>query len=280
VSVKFFGQFLLERGLVTRDHLLQAIRLQESRDLRLGDYAIRRGYLTELHAERINQAQLTTDKRFGEIAMEMGLLTAEQLDELLTLQQNDYMLLGEALLNLGAIQDGVLERELEAFKKDQARYIVDDVVFPPGSADASLLAIPIDLTAKLMLRLLGIHGKIGEGEREVRYPVERLVSVSLRFSGSLEFDYTLSVSKDIALCIAERILGEPPGPGEEDVVIDSVKELCNVVCGNAAAKYAQIGRRVEIGPPSQGAPKLGDGKKFIMFPLHVAEGAVEVRILR
>jgi CheY-specific phosphatase CheX len=279
VSVKFFGQFLLERGVVSREALLRAISLQESRNLRLGDYAIRRGYLTEPQSEQINQAQLTADKRFGELAVEMGLLTSAQVDELLTLQQNDYILLGEALLEEDILARPVLERELKAFKEDQERYLVDDVVFPPGTKDASLLAIPVDLTAKMLLRLVGIHGKIGESEREVRPPVGRLQSVTIAFSGALSAHYTLSVSRDIAELVAARILGEPPKPDEDEVVIDSVKELCNVICGNAAAKFAQLGRRVEIGPPSETAPPLEDGKTFILFPLHVAEGAVEIRIL-
>ncbi len=278
MSVKFFGQFLLERGIVTRSHLVAAIRLQESRNLRLGDYAVRRGYLTEPQADQINQAQLTADKRFGELAIEMGLLTPEQVDELLILQQNDYILLGEALIDQNAIERSALDRELEAFKRDQTRYIIDEVVFPPGTKEPSLLAVPIDLTPKMLLRLLGIHGKLGAGESESRYPVERLVSVTISFTGSVKVDYTLSVSRDIAASVTEKIMGEPPLPGDDDVVTDSVKELANIICGNAAAKYAQLGRRVEIGPPSMGVPNIGPEKGFIFFPIHVAEGAVEVRL--
>lgn len=279
MSVKFFGQFLLERGVVSREKLMEALALQDTRNLRLGDYAIRRGLLTEAQADKVNRAQLTEDMRFGEIAVEMNFLTEQQVNELLTLQQNDYLLLGEALLEKKTVERAVLERELMAFKADQNQYLIDEVIFPPGVKDPSLLAIPVDLTAKMLNRIANVTSKIGEGTREVRPPVDRLISVSVTFSGDLHANYTLSVSKDIAKEVAIRILGDDSDIDDETVV-DCLRELCNVICGNSAAKFAQAGKRVEIGPPWSGAPQLEGDDKFIVFPLHVASGAVEVRILR
>lgn len=277
MSVKFFGQFLLERGVVGRRALLDALDLQEARNRRIGAHAVRLGYLSEADVERINRLQLTQDKRFGELALELGLLTPEQVPELLSLQRNDAVLLGEALVELGHVERPTLERELGAFADDQAGYLVGEVIFPPGVRDPSLLAVPVDLTVKLLERLAGVSSKLGEGEREVRPPVSRLVSVTVSFSGGLTADYTLSLSTDLAARVAERILGEA-GPHDEATTLDAVKELANVVCGNAAAKLAQVGRPVEIGPPASGAPRLERGQKFVLFPLHVPEGAVEVRI--
>ncbi len=278
MSVKFFGQFLLERGVVRREALLTALELQDGRNLRLGDYAVRRGYMTEAQAETLNRQQLTVDRRFGELAVEAGFLTPAQVEELLALQRNDYVLLGEALLELGHIDRETLDAQLEAFEADQARYLVDEVIFPPGVRDASLLALPVDLTAKILLRVVGVTTKIGEGEREVRPPVDRLVSVSVTFSGALRATYTLSVSRDIAGAVFTRMTGLDAAGEDEAEIVDAVKELCNVVCGNAAAKMAKLGRPVDIGPPEVGAPTLEEGKTYVLFPLHVADGAIEVRI--
>ncbi len=280
MSVKFFGQFLLERGAVSRTDLLKAIDLQQARNRRLGEYAVRRGYLTEAQAEQVNQAQLSADKFFGEIAIEMGLLEQGQVEELLTLQQNDHILIGEALITLKLIDSERLEKELAAFEQDQSRYVIDDVIFPPGTAHASLLAVPVDLTAKLLRRIIGIQAKLGEGSLETRSPVSRLVTVTTYFHGSLTCGYTLSISKDIGSAVSQHIAGEAPASPDSEIVIDSVKELCNIISGNAAARYAQLGRKVEISPPAEGAPTLDSGKTFVVFPLHVAEGAVEVRISR
>lgn len=279
MSVKFFGQYLLERGVVTREQLLSALELQDTRNLRLGDYAVRRGYLTEAQSEQINRAQLTEDKRFGEIAIEKGILDEDKLGELLTLQQNDYLMLGEALLEVGPLDRGHLERELKHFKEDQEKYLTDEVIFPPGIREPSLLSIPIDLTAKMLLRIAAVTSKIGEGERSERPPVDRLISVSVQFSGDVEAIYLLSLSEDIARKVALPMLGEDPGDDRE-AVVDSVRELCNVICGNSAAKLAQVGKRVEIGPPQMAEGPLPAHEQAVLFPLHVAEGAAEVRILR
>ncbi|MDF1564562.1 MAG: chemotaxis protein CheX [Deltaproteobacteria bacterium] len=279
MSVKFFGQYLLERGTISREALLKALELQDTRNLRLGDYAVRRGYLTEAQSEQINRIQLTEDKRFGEIAKEKGLLTEEQIGELLTLQQNDYLMLGEALLEVGPLDRQTLEAELKNFKADQEKYLTDDVIFPPGVKEPSLLAIPIDLTAKMLLRIAAVTSKIGEGERSERPPVARLISVAVDFSGGLTAKYLLSLSEDIARKVALPMLGEDPGDDHE-AVIDSVRELCNVICGNSAAKLAQLGKAVEIGPPMMVEGPLPAHEQAILFPLHVADGAAEVRILR
>lgn len=279
MSVKFFGQYLLERGVVTRAQLLEALDLQDARNLRLGDYAVRRGYLTDAQSEKINRVQLTEDKRFGEIAVEQGFLTEAQVQELLVLQQNDYLMLGEALLERGVLDRATLEKELKIFKEDQERYLTDEVIFPPGIRDPSLLSIPIDLTAKILMRIANVTSKIGEGERSERPPVPRLVTVAVELCGDLEATYVLSLSKDISRKVALPMLGEDPGDDEETIV-DSVRELCNVICGNSAAKLAQLGKRVEIRPPSVIEDTLPPHDQAVLFPLHVAEGAAEVRILR
>ncbi len=279
MSVKFFGQFLLERGVVSREELLEALAIQDTRNLRLGDYALRRGYLSEAQSEQINRTQLTEDKRFGEIAVEKGILDEAQVQELLTLQQNDYLMLGEALLEVGKLERATLERELKTFKGDQEKYLTDEVIFPPGIKDPSLLAVPIDLTAKMLIRIANVTSKIGEGERSARPPVERLITVAVEFSGDLEATYLLSLSEDIARKVALPMLGEDPGDDLE-AVVDSVRELCNVICGNSAAKFAQVGKRVEIGPPQMNEGPLPLHDQAVLFPLHVAEGAAEVRILR
>ncbi|NTW88764.1 MAG: chemotaxis protein CheX, partial [Desulfobulbaceae bacterium] len=40
MAVKFFGQFLIEQGVVTSDALLNAINLQDKNNLKLGEMAV------------------------------------------------------------------------------------------------------------------------------------------------------------------------------------------------------------------------------------------------
>ena len=67
----------------------------------------------------------------------------------------------------------------------------------------------------------------------------------------------------------------------EAVVEDAVKEFCNIVCGNAVAKLAQMGVQVDIAPP-ESLPSIPDspqGMISVVFPVHLAEGGLDLRFL-
>ena len=86
----------------------------------------------------------------------------------------------------------------------------------------------------------------------------------------------LSVSDDIAVIIAKRMSGDDQVSAE--FVEDAIKEMCNVICGNAVGKFAQSGKRVDITPPLTGAPMMRAGDKGVYVALKTTEGTVELRI--
>ncbi len=276
MSVKFFGQFLLNRRVVSREQLLDGLLLQGDRNQPLGMYAVKQGYITHEQAERINVAQRGIDERFGDLAIELRLLTRGQVDELLLMQRNDHIRLGEALVELGHIDTAALEREVEAFRADQAAFETGIIEFPPDTPDSAMLSIPVDLTAKMLMRVAGVRTKIEAARSLSDLPDDALVTASISFSGAINSEYVLSVSKDIAVTIARRMTGEDSV--SNDLVEDAIKEMCNVVCGNAVGKFAQSGRRVEITPPLTGAPMMREGDKGVYVQLKPTEGTVELRI--
>jgi len=277
VAVRFFGQFLLGRGVIDREQLLAALALQEERNRPVGAYAVRRGYLTPEQAERVNRAQRSTDERFGDLAVEVGLLTRAQVLELLTLQENDHVRIGEALVELGVFDSEALEREVAAFERDQAPYQTENRIFPESAANPDLLAIILDLTGKMLKRVARIQNKIAAIEELGSMPADDLITVSLTFTGALTSEFVLSVSRDIADQVARSLIGEQE-PVSREVAVDAVKELANVICGNTVGKAAQIGKRVEISPPLEGAPMVREGDHGVFVPLLVAHGVVEIRV--
>ncbi len=277
MAVRFFGQFLLARGVVDRRELLAALALQEERNLPVGSYAVQRGYLTAEQAERINQAQRAADERFGDLAIDLGLLTRAQVLELLTLQENDHVRIGEALVELGHLDAEALEREVEAFERDQAPYRTEERIFPEGTANQDLVAIIVDLTGKMLMRVLRIQSKIAAIDELGSMPAQELITVSLTFTGALNAEFVLSVSEEIAFQVAKSLTGDGD-PVARAVAVDAVKELANIICGNTVGKAAQMGRRVEISPPLEGAPMVREGDRGVFVPMLVAHGVVEVRI--
>ncbi len=282
MGVQFFGEFLIDRWVVTRGQLIEALELQAYRNPRAGAIAVQKGLLTEQQVDEINQKQRSTDLRFIDLAISMGLLTREQADEILTFQKNNHLYLGEALLELGHVTEDILERELAIFREEQAAYELERVTVPAGVSQAQLLEIAVDLTRKMFERVVGIKVKVAEGQLLGNSrPQAAHLTVCVPFRGLSEVRYLLSPSSDVAVGIATAILREDATRESEQVVEDAVKEFCNIICGNTVAKMAQQGLNIEIEPPQSlpSIPTAEAGQQCVVFGLNLAEGGADLRFL-
>lgn len=95
--VQFFGGFLLNKGVVSADQLMDAMQRQATTHIQLGTLAMHASLMTAEQIEEVRIAQTHTDKRFGELCIDKGYLTAEQVEELLEMQYPKYLLLGQIL---------------------------------------------------------------------------------------------------------------------------------------------------------------------------------------
>jgi CheY-specific phosphatase CheX len=287
MGIQFFGEFLLDRWVITRGQLLEALELQEYRNLKFGVLAVQKGYLGQEQVEAINEAQRGTDRRFGDLAVERGFLTDEQSREIITLQKNSYLFLGEALLELGHLTEDVLERELAIFREEQARYDLEAVPVPAGVQPAELIVACVDLTRKMMLRVGGMLAKAGlpmvvrAREPDASRQLDFHLTVGVSLASQPPLRYVLSVSSAVAVTIASRILKEDATRESEALVEDAVREFCNIVCGNAVAKMSQLGRQIDMGPPESldGIPEPEAGGLAVCYPLKVSGGEADLRLL-
>lgn len=113
---QFFGNFLLSKGAVPADKLVDALQKQSSTYLKLGTLAIHAGLLTAADVDRIVIMQTHQDKKFGELAVENGFLTKDQVDELLSAQKPDYLLLGQILIEDGLLTNTQFEDLLQEYQ--------------------------------------------------------------------------------------------------------------------------------------------------------------------
>lgn len=119
---QFFGNFLLSRGILTAEELVDVMEKQSSVHLKLGTIAIHEGLLTASEVDKIVLSQTRQDKRFGEIAVEDGYLTQEQLDKLLAAQKPDYLLLGQILIEEGKLTNTDFENLLSDYQSQNEIY--------------------------------------------------------------------------------------------------------------------------------------------------------------
>jgi CheY-specific phosphatase CheX len=285
MGIQFFGEFLIDRWVVTRGQLIEALELQDYRNLKFGAVAVQKKYLTEEQVEQINERQKKEDMRFADLAVSMELLSEEHAQEILIYQKNNHLFLGEALLELGHITEDILERELTIFKEEQARYTLEEVLVPEGLVGTEIVQVSVDLTRKMFQRVVGTLIKVGEGVvvagADGSPEADFHLSVAIPFEGKVPLRYVLSVSSDVAVNIATRILKEDATRESEEVVEDAVKEFCNIVCGNAAAKLAQMGIQADIAPPESlpAVPQPPEGGQAVVFPVRLTEGGLDLRFI-
>ena len=117
---QFFGNYLLNKKLVSTWQLTEALQLQKTTRLKLGVLAINAGYMTAEQVDDVHNAQTRIDKRIGDIAVDMGYLTVEQVEELLSSQKTGHLLLGQALVDKGYMTTKQFEAALNSYKEQNA----------------------------------------------------------------------------------------------------------------------------------------------------------------
>lgn len=276
MAVKFFGQFLVEKGVVSREILLQAIELQESVNLSFGATCLAMGILTDGDIEKVHNAQRSEDLRFGDMAVKLGLLTSEQMMEVLARQKSTHLYIGEALVKVGGLQAEELPRYLDEFKADQAQYATDTVTIPDGITEPKLWEMVIDLSYKMLTRVALLVFR-----PEPPFVADRLppmnVYAAMDFAGDISGRYLMGVTAATRTKIAKAILKESNVDNEpQEILDDTVMEFVNVALGNIAAKAAQSGKAMEIAPPGileapEGIP-VPAGHKALCFPVCLSDG--------
>ncbi len=277
MAVKFFGQFLVEQGIVSRDALINAIDLQDQKNLKLGEMAVSMGYITQNDIERAHNAQMSKDMKLGDLLVEMGFLTLTQLNDVIIRQKNTHLYIGEALVQVGALTSENLQKHLADFKADQAQYISDGINLPTDISNSTIWEMTADLTFKMITRVLDLQFRPGKCVMvDVLSP--NFMMAAMDFSGDVEARYLISVSEELQQSIARAILREESVAGEPaEVLEDTVMEFVNVVCGNVAAKASQMGvimninPPVTIHPPAAGLP-VPDAHTALSFPIHIGDG--------
>ncbi len=254
MGVKFFGAFLVERGVITREQLFEALEEQKKTNLKLGEHAIRLGYLTPEQVEEIRKLQKREEIRFGEAAVRLGYLTPEQVEQLIRIQKSSHKLLGDILVSKGFITRETLERELKLFEAEQRVYMTEMVYLPEGVKNRDFINIVVDLTKKFLLRTCDINTKFGDFSFE-EYKSSGNFDVQVDISGDVKVKVVFSPPERLGELLVKEY-GIPDSPLMRK---DAIYEFMNIVMGNSAAKMERLGKRISISVPK--VPNIS-GKSF------------------
>ena len=245
MAVRFFGQWLLQKGCVTSEQLLKAIDDQKKTNLSLGEIAVKEGLLTVDQALQINVIQQRTDAYFGEIAQEQEMLSQQQVEHLLQKQKAFRKYLGEILVDNGAITQESLNRELQAYQEEQEKIDkINDVVLS-GLEQAFVkdgiyaISTTFGRTAHMQLKMAGIE--VG------RYTLQDLSFIQYLNQKPLSF-LMISIANRQLFHVAEKLLGDEYDEISE-LTLDVGKEFLNIIMGTCAVRLSTHGVLSKPSPP-------------------------------
>jgi hypothetical protein len=261
MSVKFFGQFLIEQGEVDAGHVREALDLLGRTNRSLGEVAVDAGMMSNDDVERVSRAQRGNDRPFGDLAVELDMLTSEQLVECLRLQAESRLKIGEALVHLGHLPAERLGQLLDAFKVDQAAYELGPLAqLPDPLANNRVAPYVLDLLPKFCMRMGRINVKVGDAQVLGEAPAWP-IRISLPVHAHRGLDVTLVGDRDFCARLASGTSGIPEPKLDHDLVMDGVGEFLNVLAGNAISALERSGVQAELGIPDHDA-ELADGWIF------------------
>lgn len=279
MGAMFFGQYLLSKGVISREALIDAIELQRRSNLSLTELAVRKGHMSEQQHEVIQARYRTSDLDLETLCLESGLIDREQLDELIEIQRSDWVRIGAALVDSGYLTRSQVEEHLAEFSERQRE--------ADQKLEADFRACPDPETVRTVVELSLFHlgrltndpvklralstdsGQLADGRR--RY-AQKLV-------GDRKIHVVLDLPPSIAAVVAERLVGMRFDEGSE-AAIDAVCECVNIIGGNACTQLEASGCTLRPEPPfsTLGNEPAEESRAVVRAEVLAGETEIDVRV--
>ena len=275
----FFGQYLLSRGVVTREALIDAIEMQRKTNLSLVELAVREGCLEPQRAEGILTRYRTTDAGLEELCLEYGQIEREKLDELLETQKSDWVKIGSALIASGHLTEEEVEEHLAIFYEEQREAsqrleadfrACDDPETVKAIVELAVFHLKRFTNGPVKLKNLSKDG--GELSSGLRRYAQKLV-------GDRELCCALDLPSQVATVLAEGLIGISV-EDDSEVAIDAVCECVNIIGGHACTRLETSGFRLRPEPPfaTLGNEPVGDMQPSVCARVVAGDFEVDVRV--
>jgi CheY-specific phosphatase CheX len=248
MGVKFFGQYLIERGEVTAEQVRAALNLMDGENRSIGELAVEGRFISEADADKVNAEQRHRDMPFGELAAEMGLLNEEQIDNLVQLQWRTRLRIGQALVRLNHLGKVRLEELLISYEEEQAPHRIENLALPTGLDSNALAPYVVDLFTNLMMRVARIATRVGSGE-PIAEPPSLPVQVAVSVTGDSGLQICLVGDEEFSRHLAAKASGLDAESLDMEMLVDGVGEFLNVLAGNAMALAERNGITTQLEPP-------------------------------
>lgn len=290
--IQFFGGFLLNKGIVSAEQLINAMKKEATTHIQLGTLAMHASLMTAEQIEEIRIMQTHTDKRFGELCVDKGYLTEAQVGELLAAQYPKYLLLGQILEEEGVFDQATFHALVQEYISENS--IAEEDL--PMETGETVLSLVKDYCAELPSRkkefqieylqlLLNNLIRFVDNDFMLLRPVTRSLSypaqkfATQKIVGEYTLSATLDMSEETASQFASHYVDEEFTDFDEYVQA-SMEDFLNLHNGlfnvNISNTYS-----VELGlePPISGENEsVEGGPNMFIFPTLFSFGVVNIVI--
>ena len=251
MSVKLFGEHLVQLGEITPGQLTDALARMREHNVRLGSLAMDAGFLSREATYSINRKQSHIDRLFGHLAVDLRLMSQDQLEELTLFQREQNKTLSGMLHSMGLMPAERLTELWRQFEFEQAHHRISDHSLPRSLADSETAACLIDLFPKLCLRLAQVAIRMAA-------PVPSIASAQYPFRASVHLEAGSSIVVGVATdrALAAQLCGGACGFELDNILDlpdtllrDGVAEFLNVLAGSAIGQLETRGHAVHLAPP-------------------------------
>lgn len=253
----FFGNYLLNKGLVSKDDLAKVLQIQKEVRLKLGVLAINAGFMTSTQVQEVNDLQIRQDLRFGDLAVDRKYITSEQLSDLLKQQKSEHLLLAQALIdeNLMTISEFEIEianykaahsltdEEFDALKNGNVDVVVNAFLDFEGTENAAIYRDYVTLLFKNMIRFIDTDVRIEQSElvTDQSYPHLFTQNVTGEIQLTTSFAGTDHSFMTMAGKFAEETFSEM-----DDYAKDAIGEFLNIHNGLFTVNMSIQGTELDL----------------------------------
>ncbi len=116
---QYFGQYLLNKGLLSAQQLRDAFEHEKNTKVKLGVLAMNAGFMSAEQIEKVYKQQSKVDEKFGEIAVKNGYLSETQLKKLLSTQKQGHLVLSQYIVDKGYMSLTQLDTTMKEYMKSR-----------------------------------------------------------------------------------------------------------------------------------------------------------------
>lgn len=274
---QFFGNYLLNKGKLTKDQFTSCMEYMRANRVKLGLIAESEGLLTREQANELNQLQMKSDKRFGDLAVEKGYLTDSDISHLLQQQGNPYLIFVQALEDNKIMNRDEVSGLISDFQKSSGLTLTALESIKNGDFDRLLPAfVDTDKEEYLPFMALALRNIVRFVSSYIRIDkVKRVKSYSAKYigyqktTGAYEGFLGFASDDDAILTIANGYAGEFFEKPDEDAM-DSICEFVNCINGLHATELSYKEIAIDMLPPEfMFDGTIDDASGFYVLPLYI-----------